>query len=71
MILVEIDQNIIISEPTQSRTSGELTKDYQALMKRLKRKGITPKNHILDNECSQELKDAILENSAEYELVPK
>jgi hypothetical protein len=38
MILVEIDQNIIISEPTRSRTSGELTKAYQALMKRLNRK---------------------------------
>merc|ERR1712086_715594 len=71
MILVEIDQNIIISEPIRLQKAGELTKAYQALMKRLKRKGITPKNHILDNECSQELKDAILENEAEYELVPK
>ena len=71
MILVEIDQNIIISEPTRSRTSGELTKAYQALMKKLKIKGITPKKHILDNECSQELKDAISENDADYELVPK
>ena len=33
MILVKIDKNIIISEPTQSRTSGELTTAYKALMK--------------------------------------
>jgi hypothetical protein len=71
MILVEVDQNIISSKPTQSRTSGKLTKAYQALMKRLKRKGIVPKKHILDNECSQDLKDAIMENDVEYELVPK
>jgi len=38
MILVEIDQNINISEPTRSPTAGELMKAYQALTKRLKRK---------------------------------
>ena len=71
MILVEVDQNIIISEPMRSRTAGELTKSYQALMKRLNRKGIVPKKHISDNECSRELKDAIMKNDVEYELVPK
>jgi hypothetical protein len=71
MILVEVDQNIIISELTQSRTAEKLTNTYQALIKQLKRRGIVPKKHILDNECSQELKDAIIENNMEYELVPK
>ena len=71
MILVEVDQNIIISELTQSRTTDKVTNTYQALIKQLKRRGLVPKKYILDNECSQELKDAIIENNMEYELVPK
>jgi hypothetical protein len=39
-------------------------------MKHLKRSGITPNKHILDNKCSQELKDSILTNEINYELVP-
>ena len=66
IVLVEVDQNRIISEPTRSRTSGKFTKSYQVLTKRLKRKAIVPKN-----ECSQESKDAIMENNVEYKLVPK
>ena len=71
MILVEVDHSIINSEPTQSRTSGKLTKSYQALNETTEKKGNHTKKHILDNECSRELKDAIMKNNVEYELVPK
>ena len=40
-------------------------------MHRLKLAGIKPKKHILDNECSNEYKEAIRELDIEYELVPK
>ena len=43
---------------------------YQALIDRLKSAGITPKHHILDNECSADFKKAIQHNNITYQLVP-
>ena len=39
-------------------------------MQQLKAAGISPKKHVLDNECSTEFKQAINKNELEYELVP-
>ncbi|KAL7516095.1 hypothetical protein ACHAWF_000024, partial [Thalassiosira exigua] len=71
MVLCEIDNNIIISEPMRNRTSGEMVRAYRALIKRLKNAGIKPKKQVLDNEASEEYKQAIKEEGLEYELVPK
>ena len=71
MIMCEMDGNAITSEPMQNRTSGEIVKAYQKLIKRLHLVGIKPKEHILDNECSAEFKQAIIDNGMQYELVPK
>ena len=66
-----MDSNSISSEPMQDRTSGEMIRAYQALLKRLKLCGIKLKKHVLDNKISNEYKEAIRENGMEYELVPK
>ena len=71
MILCEIDNGIIISEPMRRRTSGEMVRAYQSLMKRLQSAGIKPKKHVLDNEISSEFKEVIKQNGIQYELVPK
>jgi len=71
MILCEIDNNVIMSEAMRNRTSGEIIRAYQTLVKRLKTAGIKPKKHVLDNECAADFKEAIQENDMEYELVPK
>ncbi|KAL7523689.1 LOW QUALITY PROTEIN: hypothetical protein ACHAWF_000626, partial [Thalassiosira exigua] len=63
MVLCEIDNNIIISEPMRNRTSGEMVRAYRTLIKRLKNAGIKPKKQVLDNQASEEYK--------RYELVPK
>ena len=55
----------------RDRKGSEIICAYKALIHRLKIAGITPKKHILDNECSNEYKEAIRENGMEYELVPK
>ena len=39
-------------------------------MNQLKRRGFKPKLHILDNECSVDFKEKILENNMKYQLVP-
>ena len=47
-----------------------MVKTYQKLIDRLKKCGIKPKMHILDNECSEEFKQAIEGNNMKYQLVP-
>ena len=43
---------------------------HQILINRLKVCGINPKHHVLDNECSEEFKEAIKDNKMTYQLVP-
>ena len=71
MVMVEIDSNAILVEPLSSRKDQELTRAYRALMLRLKRAGIIPKKHVLDNEVSEAMKLIIKdEYKMEMELVP-
>ena len=71
MIMCEIDSNAILSEAMNNRTSGEIVRAYQKLLKELRLCGMSPKKHVLDNEMSAEFKDAVRMNGMEYELVPK
>ncbi len=48
--MVEIDSNAILVEPMKSRKDEEMICRYNALLLRLKRAGIVPKKHILDNK---------------------
>ena len=59
MVLYEISSNAILVEPLRNRTSGEMVAAYSNLVDRLEASGIKPTLHILDNEISQEYKDAI------------
>ena len=62
--------NAILAKPMRNRTAGEMVRAYQAIMKRLKRANVKPTVHVLDNECSAEMKVAIEGNSLMYQLVP-
>ena len=68
--MCDIDSNAIFSEPMRNKTEGELIRAYQAALKRLKLAGANPKKHVLDNECSAEYKQAIIDNKMTYEIVP-
>jgi hypothetical protein len=70
MVLAHPDSNGILQEPIKNRTSGEMIHAYQKLIDRLKNAGITPKRHILDNECSADFKQTIRDNNMTYQLVP-
>ena len=70
MVLFETWSNNILVEAMRSRTAAEMTRAYQVIIDRLKEKGIRPTKHILDNECSQEFKQAIKSNQMTYQLVP-
>ena len=70
MVLYEVDSNSILVQEMRNRTSGEMVSAYNTLVARLKLAGFEPKMHLLDNECSQEYKDAITKNGMTYQLVP-
>ena len=70
MVLTEVDSDAILGEPMKNRTAGEMIRAYQVLIDRLNSTGIFPKLHILDNECSTELKAAIKNNKMTFQLVP-
>jgi hypothetical protein len=71
MVLVEIDSNAILVEPMKSRKDAEMIRAYNALLLRLKRAGIIPKKHVLDNEVLENMKNYIHDTcKINRELVP-
>ena len=69
MVLVEIKSNVILVEPMKDKTAGEMVRAYKDMVLRLKACGIEPTEHVLDNECSEEFKQAIENNGMTYQLV--
>ena len=59
MVMVEIYSNTILVEPNKNRKDDELMRAYRAMMLRLRRAGIIPKKHILENEVSEVLRTII------------
>ena len=56
MIAYDYYSNNILSEPIKSRTSLHFKNAYQTMRKFLFSRVLTPKTHVLDNECSKVLK---------------
>ena len=59
MVMVEIDSNYILVEPMKNKTDDKMIATYQKLLKRIKRTGRTVEKHVLDNECSDRMKELI------------
>jgi hypothetical protein len=71
MVMVEIDSNAILVEPMKSRKDAEMIRAYDTLVLRLRRAGIVPKKHVLDNEISENMKAHIKDDCKfSLELVP-
>jgi len=71
MVMVEIDSNAILVEPMKSHKDDEMIRTYNALLLRLKRAGIVPKKHVLDNKVSEKMKNHIRDTCKNnMELVP-
>ncbi len=66
MVLTYIDSSAILVEAMKNRTSGEMIHAYQGLINRLLQAGVTPKQHILDNKCSEEFKATIRKNNMTF-----
>ena len=70
MVAFEADSNNIMAEPMKPRKASELTTVYAKIHKMLTSRGLKPKLHILDNECSQTFIHLMLSVDEKYQLVP-
>ncbi len=71
MVMVEINSNAILVEPMKNPKDDEMIRAYNALLLRLKRAGIVPKKHILDNEVYKNMKNHFCDTcKLDMELVP-
>jgi hypothetical protein len=71
MVMVEIDSNAILIKPMKNHKDAEMIWAYNALLLQLKRAGIVPKKHVLNNEVSENMKNHICDMcKLDMELVP-
>ncbi len=71
MVMVEIDSNAILVEPMKNRKDAKMIRAYNTLLLQLKRAGIIPKKHVLDNKISKIMKNHICDMcKLDMELVP-
>ena len=68
MILYDYDSNAILAEPLKNRKAENILAAYEKMHRYLKNRGMKPKIQILDNECSQQLKDYMITNNIKYQL---
>ena len=67
--MVKIYSNYVLVQQMKNKTDGEMVNTYETLMKRLKRARLAPEKHVLNNKCSEKLKDLIWE-TCKLELMP-
>ena len=71
MVAVELDGNHIDAESMQLRNDGNLIKAYQAIWDHWKAIGVVAPNwYVMDNEVTEDLKQAIDENGCKVEMTP-
>ena len=69
-ILYHFDTNTIHDVPLKNKHSYSITQAWLECYALLNHYGEAPTLHILDNECSQDLKDAFLNEQVKFQLVP-
>ena len=70
MIAYDYDSNNILEYPIKSKTSLHIKDAYQKMRKFLCSRGLTPRTHVLDNECSKMLNGEII-TSSHIALLPQ
>ena len=69
MVMVTIDANAILLSPIKNRTDQELTVAYRTFLGRAKATRLEVRKHVLDNECSNAMKE-LIRSECMLELVP-
>ena len=69
-VLYNHDTNSIHALPIPNRQAATLRDAWEATHKVLVKQGHPPNLHILDNECSKDLKDAFMKYNIDFQRVP-
>jgi hypothetical protein len=70
-VLYDYDSNIILTQASiPNRQAKEITNAWTRLHAQLRANSAAPTLHVLDNECSDELKKAFLKYNIKFQLVP-
>lgn len=69
-ILYDYDANAILAEPIKNRNVSTIKQAWTKIHSRLKMSGNKPELYIMDNECSNDLKKSLAEESCSFQLVP-
>jgi hypothetical protein len=70
MIIYDYDSNSILLEPIRNRKGPTLIEAHRKLHARLTQAGLRPKCIMLDNECSNALKEFFSEEQMAFQLTP-
>ena len=70
MVVYDHDSNAILAEPLKSRSAEHLLAATAKIHIFLRERGIHPKIHIMDNECSSTVRSYLKNNNIKLHLVP-
>ena len=70
MVAHHYDSNAILVEPVKNRNAQTLVSAWTKLNKRFTEAGLKPTTYIMDNECSNDRKQAIFLEDIKHQLVP-
>jgi hypothetical protein len=67
-VLFDHSSNYIFAEPIQSTSDAAITAAFKKCYQQLKKAGIEPKMHMVDNQCSPLLKQAIESKGMDFQI---
>ena len=70
LIVYDYDSNAILAAPLKTRQSQEITTAWKSLHSKLTTHGHEITKYVLDNECSADLKLAMVKANLSFELAP-
>ena len=68
LVAYHFDANAILVDALKNREAKTITEAWENINNRIKKGGLQPNTYILDNECSNMLRDAFHKNEINYQL---
>ena len=69
-IAYHYDANSIVAAAMKNRNASTIVDTWENIMTRFEKFGMKPDTFVMDNECSNELKQALAKEKVGYQLVP-
>ena len=70
LIAYHVDANAILQAPLKNRQALSIVNAWESINKKFKAAGVQPSTCIMDNECSNDLKQALTKQNVSWQLVP-